>query len=348
MGDKMEKIYIVAEIGCNHNGDPKLAKKMIDLAKECGVDAVKFQTFNSSLLISKYAEKAEYQKKNTGTEESQLEMTRKLELSHEDYIKLKEYAKSIGLNVFSTAFDFESIDFLETNGENIWKIPSGELTNLPYLERIGSIEASNKIIILSTGMSTIDEIREAINILQSKKKNRIIILHCNTEYPTLDEDVNVSAIKDLKQNFPDYEIGFSDHSIGSIGAIMAVSYGIKFIEKHFTLNKNFPGPDHKASATPEELKKLVEDIRRAEKIYGLDKKIVTNSEMKNKKIARKSIIARTDIKKGEIFTQDNLICKRPGNGISPMNWYNILGKKAEYDFKEDELIKSSLFKSQEE
>lgn len=343
----MNKVYIVAEIGCNHNGDPKLAKQMIDIAKDCGVDAVKFQTFNSSLLISKYAEKAEYQKKNTGSEESQLEMTKKLELSHEDYINLKKYAESIGLCAFSTPFDFESINFLEKNGENIWKIPSGEITNLPYLEKIGSIEVENKTIILSTGMSTIEEIRKSIRILQSRRENKIIILHCNTEYPTLDEDVNISAIKHLKESFPSYTIGFSDHSIGSVGAIMAVSYGIQFIEKHFTLDKNFPGPDHKASATPTELKQLVQDIRRAEKIYGLEEKIVTNSEMKNKKIARKSIVAKTNIKKGEIFTQDNLICKRPGNGISPMEWYKILGEKAEYDFKEDELIKSSIFKNQE-
>lgn len=343
----MKKIYIVAEIGCNHNGNPKLAKKMIDRAKECGVDAVKFQTFNSKLLISKYADKAEYQKKTTGNDESQLEMTKKLELSHDDYIYLKKYAKSIGLDVFSTAFDFESIDFLEKNGENIWKIPSGEITNLPYLEKIGSIETKDKLIILSTGMSTIEEIKQAIDILQSKKKNRIILLHCNTEYPTPDEDVNISAIQDLKQNFPDYEIGFSDHSVGCIGAIMAVSYGITFIEKHFTLDKNFPGPDHKASATPEELKELVQNVRRAEIMYGTGCKEVTNSERKNKKIARKSIIAKTNIKKGDIFTEENLICKRPGNGISPMNWYKILGQKAEYEFNEDELIKSSLFESEE-
>ena len=343
----MKKIYIVAEIGCNHNGDPQLAKKMVELAKRCGVDAVKFQTFNSNLLISKYAEKAEYQKKTTGENGNQLDMTKKLELSHEDYMELKKYAISLGLEVFSTAFDFESIDFLEKDGQSIWKVPSGEITNLPYLEKISSIECNNKLIVLSTGMATIDEIKEAVKILQSKRKNRIIILHCNTEYPTPDEDVNISAIQDLKNNFPDYEIGFSDHSVGCIGAVMAVSYGITFIEKHFTLDKNFEGPDHKASATPEELKELVENVRRAEKMYGTGYKYVTESERKNKKIARKSIIAKRDIKKGEIFTEENLICKRPGNGISPMHWYELLGKKAEDDFKEDELIKSSEFKNEE-
>lgn len=343
----MKKVFIVAEIGCNHNGDVKLAKKMVELAKKCGVDAVKFQTFNSNLLISKYAEKAEYQKKTTGEDESQLEMTKKLELGHNDYIYLKEYAKSLGLEVFSTAFDFESIDFLEKDGQSIWKIPSGEITNLPYLEKISSIDVPNKLIVLSTGMSTIEEIKKAVNILQSKRNNKIIILHCNTEYPTPDKDVNISAIQDLKQNFPDNEIGFSDHSVGEIGAIMAVSYGITFIEKHFTLDKNFLGPDHKASATPDELEKLVNSVRRAEIIYGTGIKKVTESERKNKKIARKSIIAKKKIKKGEIFSEENLICKRPGNGISPMHWYEIIGKQAEFDFEEDELIKSSYFKNEE-
>ena len=343
----MKKVYIVAEIGCNHNGSKELAKKMVDEAKKCGVDAVKFQTFNSSLLISKYADKAEYQKKTTGENESQLEMTKKLELSHEDYLYLRDYAISLGLEVFSTAFDFESIAFLEKEKQKIWKIPSGEITNLPYLEKIGSIEIENKLIILSTGMSTIEEIKKAIEILQSKKKNKIIILHCNTEYPTPDEDVNISAIQDLQKHFPDYEIGFSDHSVGYIGAIMAVAYGISFIEKHFTLDKNFPGPDHKASATPLELKELVENVKRAGIIYGTGTKEVTTSEEKNKKIARKSIIAKKKIKKGETFTEDNLICKRPGNGISPMHWYEIIGKQAEYDFEEDELIKSSYLKNEE-
>lgn len=307
----MNKIYIVAEIGCNHNGDKKIAKELVDKAKECGVDAVKFQTFNSSLLISKYAEKAEYQKKTTGENENQLDMTKKLELSHDDYIDLKKYAISLGLDVFSTAFDMESIDFLENDGQRIWKIPSGEITNLPYLEKIGKIVCERKIIVLSTGMSTIDEIQNAVKILNKEQKNRIIILHCNTEYPTPDNDVNISAVQDLKNNFPNMEIGFSDHSVGDIAAVMAVSYGISFLEKHFTLDKNLDGPDHKASATPEELKKLVENVRRAENIYGIGVKYVTDSERKNKKIARKSIIARRAIKKGEIFSEENLTCKRP-------------------------------------
>lgn len=337
----MKHVEIIAEIGCNHNGDKNLARKMVKLAKECGVDGVKFQTFNSSLLISKYADKAEYQKKTTGEDENQLEMTRKLELSHEDYLELKEYAESLNLKVFSTPFDFESIEFLENQKQNIWKIPSGELTNLPYLERIGNFDIENKEIILSTGMATIEEIQTAIDILQKNKTNRIIILHCNTEYPTPDKDVNVSAITDLQKHFSNYEIGYSDHSVGYVAATMAVAYGVSFIEKHFTLDKNFEGPDHKASATPDELKQLVENVRRSEIMLGSGHKQVTDSEAKNKKIARKSIIAKCQINKGDVFTEDNLTSKRPGNGISPMHWYEVLGKKSEYDFDEDQLIKVS-------
>jgi N-acetylneuraminate synthase len=337
----MSQIKIIAEIGCNHNGDKELARKMVRLAKECGVDGVKFQTFNSTLLISKYAKKAEYQKKTTGEDENQLEMTRKLELSYDDYLELQDYAKSLELEVFSTPFDFESIQFLENNKQTIWKIPSGEITNLPYLERIGNFKIENKLIILSTGMATIQEIQTALDILQKHRKNRIIILHCNTEYPTPDSDVNISAIDDLKRNFPNYEIGYSDHSVGSVAAIMSVTYGVTFIEKHFTLNKNFDGPDHKASATPEELKELVDSVRKAEIMLGNGFKQVTQSEMKNKSIARKSIVAKTNIKSGDIFTENNIICKRPGNGISPMHWYEVLGSVAEKDFNEDELIEMS-------
>lgn len=343
----MSRIKVIAEIGCNHNGDKELARKMIKTAAECGVDGVKFQTFNASLLISKYADKAEYQKIATGIEESQLEMTRKLELSHNDFLELSSYAKSLGLETFSTAFDMESIDFLEKNQQRIWKIPSGEITNLPYLEKIGSIEINDKLIIMSTGMATLDEVKQAVDILQRKRKNKILILHCNTEYPTPDQDVNVSAIMDLKKKFKDYEIGFSDHSVGCIGAVMAVSYGITFIEKHFTLDKNFEGPDHKASATPNELKKLVCCIRRAEDMLGTGHKEVTPSELKNKKIARKSIIANGIIKKGDIFNEKNIICKRPGNGISPMHWYDLIGKQAEQDFDDDQLIIDSRFNWEE-
>lgn len=343
------RVFIVAEIGCNHNGSKQLAYEMIDKAKECGVDAVKFQTFNSKALISQYAPKAEYQKATTGTNDSQLEMTRKLELSHDDFIELSNHARSLGLITFSTPFDLESIDFLISQKQNIWKIPSGEITNLPYLEKIGAIRCEDKLIILSSGMATIEEMKTCIEILikAGTSKEQIILLHCNTEYPTPDEDVNILAINNLKEEFPDIKIGFSDHSVGYLGGVAAVTLGIVLIEKHFTLDKNLPGPDHKASVTPEELKNLCEGIRRVEKMLGDGKKHVTSSEAKNKIVARKSIVAAKDIRRGEKFTEDNITCKRPGNGISPMKWYEILGKVAEKDFSYDELITAEGFDWQE-
>lgn len=345
----MNKVFIVAEIGCNHNGSKDLAHKMVDEAKACGVDAVKFQTFKAKDLISVYAPKAEYQKETTGTADSQLEMTAKLELSHDDLLELKAYAESLGLVVFSTPFDIGSVEFLDSIGQKLWKIPSGEITNLPYLERIGSIKRDGKKIIVSSGMATIDEMKTCINILvkAGTPENDIILLHCNTEYPTPDCDVNILAIQDLKDNFPNVSVGFSDHSVGYVAAVGATILGVSLIEKHFTLDKNFPGPDHKASATPEELKALVDNVRRIEVMAGSDKKIVTDSERKNKIVARKSIVAAKDIKAGEIFNVENITCKRPGNGISPMKWYEVLGKKAEQDFSSDELITLSGFEWQD-
>ncbi|WGE81612.1 N-acetylneuraminate synthase [Actinobacillus equuli subsp. haemolyticus] len=344
----MSKVFIVAEIGCNHNGDPALAKKMVDVAKECGVDAVKFQTFKADKLISKYAPKAEYQKVTTGTADSQLEMTRKLELPYDEFVKLEAYARSLGLEVFSTPFDFESIDFLAGQQQKVWKIPSGELTNLPYLEKIARLPIEGKTIVISTGMATIDETKQSLKVLEDNgmAKKDITILHCNTEYPTPYEDVNLNAFHQLKQEFGEYSLGFSDHSAGYFAGLAAVPYGITFIEKHFTLDKNFEGPDHKASVTPEELKLLCEGIRAVEKSLGSSEKIVTNSEAKNKIVARKSIIAARPIKKGEIFTTDNITTKRPGNGISPMFWYEVLGKEAQQDFEEDQLIADSRFENQ--
>lgn len=345
----MKHVFIVAEIGCNHNGNKELARKMIEKAKQCGVDAVKFQTFKAKELISKYAPKAEYQKVTTGTNDTQLEMTAKLELSYDDLIELKAYAEGMGLIVFSTPFDMKSVDFLDSIGQNLWKIPSGEITNLPYLEKIGAIKRDGKKIILSSGMATIEEIRECIGILKrvGTKEEDIILLHCNTEYPTPDGDVNLLAIQDLKENFPNVSVGFSDHSVGYVAAVGATILGISLIEKHFTLDKNFEGPDHKASATPEELKTLVENVRRIEVMLGSNKKLVTESEKKNKIVARKSIVAAKKIRKGDIFTKDNVTCKRPGNGISPMQWYNVLGNMAERDFDEDELISLKGFDWQE-
>lgn len=344
----MSKVFIVAEIGCNHNGDPALARKMVDVAKECGVDAVKFQTFKADKLISKYAPKAEYQKVTTGTADSQLEMTRKLELPYDEFVKLEAYARSLGLEVFSTPFDFESIDFLAGQQQKVWKIPSGELTNLPYLEKIARLPIEGKTIVISTGMATIEETKQSLKVLEDNgmAKKDITILHCNTEYPTPYEDVNLNAFHQLKQEFGEYSLGFSDHSAGYFAGLAAVPYGITFIEKHFTLDKNFEGPDHKASVTPEELKLLCEGIRAVEKSLGSSEKIVTNSEAKNKIVARKSIIAARPIKKGEIFTTNNITTKRPGNGISPMFWYEILGKEAQQDFEEDQLIADSRFENQ--
>jgi N-acetylneuraminate synthase len=345
----MSKIYIVAEIGCNHNGDFNLAKRMVDEAQKAGVDAVKFQTFKAEQLISKYAPKAEYQIRVTGNSESQLEMTRKLELPYDEFIKLEEYAKKLGLDVFSTPFDFDSIDFLASRFQKIWKIPSGELLNLPYLEKIANLPIDNKEIIISTGMATIDEIKLSLKVLNDNGvlPEKITILHCNTEYPTPFEDVNLNSILGLKEIFNEYKIGFSDHSPGYFAGIASVPYGITFLEKHFTLNKDFEGPDHKASVTPEELRLLCEGVRAVEKSLGSKEKKVTNSERKNKIVARKSIVAKRSIHKGEIFTIDNITTKRPGNGISPMSWYEVLGKVSEQDFEEDELITHSGFPQQE-
>ena len=339
----MNPTLIVAEIGCNHNGSEALAMEMVSAAKECGVDAVKFQTFRAADLISRFAPKAEYQKITTGTEDSQLEMTAKFELSHEAFLRLREYAFSLGLSAFSTPFDLGSIDFLASVGQSTWKIPSGEITNLPYLQRIARISRENRHIIVSTGMASIEEIRDCLSVLKSGgvRDEELTLLHCNTEYPTPDEDVNLLAIPDMKTRFPNIRIGFSDHSVGYIAAVGAVALGCVMIEKHFTLDKNLPGPDQKASANPDELRQLVENVRRAENMLRFQGKIVTQSESKNKAIARKSIVASREIKQGEAFCADNIACKRPGNGISPMEWYRVLGKTAERDFEADELISIS-------
>lgn len=336
-------VYIIAEIGCNHNGDFKLAKKMVDVAVNCGVDAVKFQTFKADKLISKYAPKADYQKVTTGTEDSQLEMTRKLELSFEEYLELRDYCITKKVDVFSTPFDNESLDFLISTDMPVYKIPSGEITNLTYLEKIGK---QRKKVILSTGMANIDEIKTAVSILKEAGGEDISVLHCTTEYPTPYEALNLNVISTLKKEFPDLKIGYSDHSIGYEVPIAAAALGAEIIEKHFTLDNNMPGPDHKASATPEILGNLVKGVRIVEKSLGKFEKVPEEVEVKNKIVARKSIIAKVSIKKGEVFTEENITVKRPGNGISPMNWYNILGEKAERDFLEDELISSSKFENQ--
>lgn len=326
--------YIIAEAGVNHNGSLKLAKLMIDKAKEAGVDCIKFQSFVSKNVVSKNAFKAEYQKEQTNINESQLNMLRKLELSFDDFKELKKYCSLKGIEFLSTAFDFDSIDFLNSLEIRTWKIPSGEITNLPYLIKIAR---TNKPVILSTGMSTIDEIREAINVLKSNGCGNITLLHCTTEYPAPYEDVNLKAMLTLKKKF-ECEVGYSDHTKGIEVSIAAVAMGATVIEKHFTLDRNMEGPDHKASLEPDELKAMVNAIHNVEISIGSDDKKPAESEKKNIDIARKSIVAKHNIKKGQILTEENVTVKRPGNGISPMRWFEIIGKTAVRDFEEDELI----------
>lgn len=328
------KVYIIAEAGDNHNGDMDLAYKLIDVAKIAGADCVKFQTFKTERIVSKSAEMAEYQKQNTGIEESQFDMIKKLELSYEQFIALKKYCDSIGIQFLSTPFDLDSIDFLASLDLPLWKIPSGEITNLPYLEKIAR---TGKKIIMSTGMCTINEIEQAYDILKANGSTDITILHCNTEYPTPFDDVNLLAMKTLEKKF-NVDVGYSDHTQGIEVPIAAVAMGAKVIEKHFTLDKTLPGPDHKASLEPNELVDMIKSIRNIEKALGVPEKKVSESEKKNKSIARKSIVAGRDIKKGEVLSIENLATKRPGTGLSPMKWYEVLGTTAIRDFKEDEEI----------
>lgn len=327
----MKKVFIIAEAGVNHNGSIELAKQLVDKAVFAGVDCVKFQTFKAENLVNKEAKKADYQVNNTGNNDSQLNMLKKLELSFEDFVELKKYCDDKGIMFLSTPFDHESIEFLASLNMPIFKIPSGEITNLPYLRKINSYK---KEVILSTGMATIDEIQEALNILKDCK---VKLLHCTTEYPCPYESVNMCAMLTLKEKF-NLPVGYSDHTQGIEVPIMAVSMGAKVIEKHFTLDKNMEGPDHKASLEPQELKAMVDSIRNIEKAFGDGEKEPQEAEKKNIAIARKSIVAKCDIKKGEILSEENLTVKRPGNGISPMKWDEIIGTVAHKDYHEDELI----------
>ncbi|KHD15805.1 N-acetylneuraminate synthase [Clostridium butyricum] len=330
----MKKVFVIAEAGVNHNGSYELAKKLVDVAVEAEADAVKFQTFISEKCICKNASKAVYQNETTNIDESQLEMVKKLELSFEEFYNLKKYCDSKNIMFLSTPFDNDSIEFLDSMEISIFKIPSGEITNYPYLKKIALLK---KKVILSTGMSTLQEIRNAVKVLRDTGTSDISILHCNTEYPTPIEDVNLNVINTLKEEFK-LNVGYSDHTLGIEIPIAAAAIGADVIEKHFTLNRNMQGPDHKASLEPEELKNMIKSIRNIEKAMGSGKKEVSKSEAKNLNIARKSIVANCLIKKGEIFSESNLTCKRPGNGISPMRWNEIIGKAAERDFNEDELI----------
>lgn len=334
----MSKTLIIAEAGVNHNGSIELAKKLVEKAKEAGVDYIKFQTFKASKLVTKAAKQAEYQQKNIGKEgDSQYQMLKKLELSPEEYEILIDYCRQMGIKFFSTAFDFDSIDYLHSLNLGLWKIPSGEVTNYPFLKRIA---AFNEPTILSTGMCDMEDVRAAVNALYKNglSKENLILLHCNTEYPTPFEDVNLKAMDALRKEIG-VEVGYSDHTKGIEVPIAAVALGATVIEKHFTLDRNMEGPDHKASLEPDELKAMVSAIRNIEKAVGGDgTKHVSESEKKNIAIARKSIVAACDIKVGEEFTEQNLTVKRPGNGISPMRWEKVVGTKAKRDFSEDDLI----------
>lgn len=330
------KVFIIAEAGVNHNGDIQLAKKLIDKAVEAKVDAVKFQTFIAENVISKYAQKAEYQKGTTGNDESQLEMVKKLQLGFDDFTELKKYCESSKIQFLSTPFDLQSIDFLKTMNMGLWKIPSGEITNVPYLQKIGSYKEE---VIFSTGMSTLGEIETALDILvkAGTLKENITILHCNTEYPTPMKDVNLRAMITIKNTFG-VNVGYSDHTLGIEVPIAAVALGALVIEKHFTLDKTLYGPDHKASLDPIELKNMVRDIRNIEEALGNGIKTPSESERKNKEIARKSIHLQRNVKKGETIEQKDLSIKRPGNGISPILLSEIIGCVAKIDLQEDTML----------
>lgn len=327
----MAKVFIVAEAGVNHNGSMELAKKLVDKAVEAKCDCVKFQTFVAEQVVNKFASKAEYQIYNTKNNESQLQMLKKLELSYENFKELKQYCEKKGILFLSTPFDLDSVDFLASIGIDLFKVPSGEITNLPYLRKINSFK---KDVILSTGMSTFEEIQDALNVLSDCK---VSLLHCTTEYPCPYEAVNLRAMTTMKEKF-NLEVGYSDHTKGIEVPVAAVAMGATIIEKHFTLDNTMNGPDHAASLEPEDLKKMVLSIRNIEKALGNGIKEVQEEEIKNKNIARKSIVAKCNIKKGEIFTENNLTVKRPGTGISPMRWDEVLGTKALKDYLQDELI----------
>jgi N,N'-diacetyllegionaminate synthase len=331
-----DRVLIIAEAGVNHNGSVQLAKKLIDKAVFSGADAVKFQTFKATNVVSKNAPKADYQKQTTNLRESQFDMIKRLELDERAHQELIAYCKEANIMFLSTPFDLDSVDLLNELGLQIFKIPSGEITNLPYLRRIGSL---CKEVILSTGMSDLEEIGEAIKILTNAGtlKENITVLHANTMYPTPMEDVNLRAMQTIQNKF-DVAVGYSDHTLGIEVDIAAVAMGATVIEKHFTIDKTMDGPDHKSSIDPEELKAMVSSIRNIEKALGSSIKKPSKSEKPNISMARKSIVARKSIKKGELFTEKNITIKRPGIGISPMKWDTILGKVAERDYQIDDLL----------
>lgn len=329
-------IIIIAEAGVNHNGDINLARKMVRAAREAGADYVKFQTAVPELVISTIAPKAEYQKETTGSGQSQLEMCRAIHLPLSDYAGLKALCDEEGIGFMSTPFDLVSIDCLAPLGMDYWKIPSGEITNLPYLRKTGALGGK---VILSTGMSTLDEVEAAVKILEAAgtPRDSIILLHCTTQYPTPPEAVNLRAM-DALATLGCRAVGYSDHTTGITIPVAAAARGARVLEKHFTLDRNLPGPDHRASLEPDELAEMVRAVRTVEAALGSGEKTVADAERPNIEVARKSIIAARDIKKGEILTEDNITVKRPGGGISPMRWDEVLGTLATRDFAYDELI----------
>ncbi len=331
-----DKVIIIAEAGVNHNGNYDLAVKMIHEAKRAGADYVKFQTAVPELVISTFAPKAEYQKETTGADESQLDMCRAIHLPLTDYVKLAAICKEEGIGFMSTPFDLVSIDVLEELDMDYWKIPSGEITNLPYLRKIAS---KHRPVIMSTGMCEMQEIADALAVLEAGglTRDQITLLHCNTQYPTPFADVNLAAMHTIAATFG-IKVGYSDHTRGIEVPIAAVAMGAKVIEKHFTLDCNMEGPDHKASLEPHQLKAMVDAIRNVEEAIGSAEKHATASETPNKEVARKSIVAARAIAKGEVLTEENITVKRPGNGISPMLWDSVIGTKAKRDFIYDELI----------
>lgn len=333
----MKKVLIIAEAGVNHNGSLEIAKQLIDAAVDAGVDYVKFQTINADKMVTRAAKRADYQEVNTQNSDSHYEMLKKLELSENDHKELILYCNSKSIKFLSTAFDLESLNFLKSLGLKLAKIPSGEITNLPYLRAMAKLFPE---IILSTGMANMDEIKAAFKVLieNGTKQENITILHCNTEYPTPMEDVNLKAMLDIQKQL-NTKIGYSDHTLGIEVPIAAVALGAKVIEKHFTLDRNLPGPDHIASLEPTELKAMVVSIRNIEMaISGSGIKEPSPSEAKNKPIARKSVIASQNIKKGEVFSEENLTIKRPGIGISPMRWDEVIGKVADKEYMVEDII----------
>jgi len=325
---------VIAEAGVNHNGNIELAKRLVDAAYDAGADYIKFQTFKADNLVTAKARKADYQEKQTGAEESQYSMLKKLELSYRDFMVLNDYCRMKGISFLSTPFDNESIEFLDKLGMDVWKIPSGEVTNYPYLVKIAE---THKPIIMSTGMCTLDDIEIALQVLNSHGCGPITLLHCTTEYPAPYAEVNLRAMETLRSTF-NLPVGYSDHTKGIVIPIAAVGMGAVVLEKHFTLDRKMEGPDHKASLEPEELKAMIEAIRCVEVSMGDGVKSPTDSERKNMVIARKSIVAMKPIREGEQFTRENITAKRPGSGISPMRWNEVIGQFAKRSFDEDELI----------